>query len=144
MKAEALVTQFENNSSEYIKIRKTVEEKVRATLSDGKVLLKFALDCLIESIKDNPEKYGSIIYENMPSMISYNVPSYSFYPYGQQQYRLNYYDAQAMLEHDAAKLYNELAKYLVDEILNEYTTSKSPQPTIPLLPSPDEEDFAPN
>ena len=36
MKLEDLVKRFENNNEEYLKIRKTVEEKVISILSDGK------------------------------------------------------------------------------------------------------------
>jgi len=51
IKEEGLVRQFEKNNSEYMKIRKTVEVKVCATLSDAKPFVYLALDCLIESIK---------------------------------------------------------------------------------------------
>jgi len=98
-----------------------------------------ALSCLTESIKENPEKYASIIYENMPS--AYSLPSYSSYPYGQQHHQPSYYDTQAMLEEDAAKLYDELAKNLENEILIDYTVSTSPQPLLLLLSS--SEDFPP-
>ena len=40
MKQEALVRHFENNNEVYIKIRKTVEEKVISILSNSKMLLK--------------------------------------------------------------------------------------------------------
>jgi hypothetical protein len=36
MKLEAYVRRFENNNSKYLKITKTVEEKVRAMLSNSK------------------------------------------------------------------------------------------------------------
>lgn len=139
MREEALVRQFENNNAEYIKIRKTAEEKVRDTLSKWKDLLKLALSSLTESIRQNPEKYSSIIYNNnMPPVIRYNMPDYSFYPYGQQQCQPNYYDVQTMLIEDAAKLFENLAKELVDEILSDYTVGIS-RPFLPLLPALDKD-----
>ena len=64
MKLEALVRQFENNNPEYVKIRKTAEEKVSNTLSNGKDLLKLALSSLTESLREDPEKYSSLIYHH--------------------------------------------------------------------------------
>jgi hypothetical protein len=42
-KLEAIVRQFKNSNSEYAKIRKTTEEKVSNSLSNGKDVLKLAL-----------------------------------------------------------------------------------------------------
>ena len=60
MKLEALVRQFKNNNSEYVKIRKTAEEKVHAKLSKGKDLLKLALFSLTETIREQPDKYNAL------------------------------------------------------------------------------------
>jgi hypothetical protein len=49
---------------------------------------------LLESIRNNPEKYCSLIYDNMPSMTGYDIPNYPFFYYGQQYYQPNYYDLQ--------------------------------------------------
>jgi hypothetical protein len=62
MKLEAVVRQFENSNEVYIKIRKTVEEKVVSILSDAKPLLRIALLSITESIKKDPSKYSSLIY----------------------------------------------------------------------------------
>jgi hypothetical protein len=64
---EALVKQFENNNEEYDKIRKTVEEKVISTLLDTKMLPKLAVLSMIESIRNNPDKYSPLIYDNNAS-----------------------------------------------------------------------------
>jgi hypothetical protein len=79
MNVEALVRQFENNNSEYVKIRKTAEEKVRTVLSDGKPLLSLAIFCLIDSIKEKPDKYSPIICEDMPRITSNYIPYYPFF-----------------------------------------------------------------
>jgi DNA-binding protein H-NS len=84
MKEEALARHFRSNSSEYIKIGKTVEEKVRETLSNRKALLKLAALCLTESIKENPEKYSYLVQQNTSSTIDYAIPYFNpFYMYGQ-------------------------------------------------------------
>ncbi|HET7283500.1 MAG TPA: hypothetical protein VFI70_02345 [Nitrososphaeraceae archaeon] len=67
MKQEALVKRFENSNEVYIKIRKTVEERVINILSNSKILLKLALLSLTESMRKDPDKYSSLIYHNMTS-----------------------------------------------------------------------------
>jgi hypothetical protein len=63
MEQEALVNQFATNSYEYVKIRKAAEEKVRSTLLNMKSLVELALLSITESIRENQEKYGSLIYD---------------------------------------------------------------------------------
>ena len=46
LKAEALVTQFQENDREYLRIRNVVEEKVYSALSNGAMLLKPLLSLL--------------------------------------------------------------------------------------------------
>lgn len=124
-KAESLVTQFENNDVEYIKIRKTVEEKVRATLSNAKTCIYLALYCLIESIKENPYRYSPLISENKPPSESYFTDGYP--PYSYSYDRPTYFDVKAMLAEEAAKMYEVLSRDLVDQALRDYPTSQSPQ-----------------
>ena len=65
VKQEAIAKHFENsNEVYYIKIRKTVEEKVHSVLSDQRMVLKLALLSLTESMKNDPDKYSSLIYCN--------------------------------------------------------------------------------
>lgn len=142
LKMEDLVRQFETNKAEYITIKKTVEEKVRATLSDGKQLLYLALFCIIETIKENPDKYSPLFYENIPVMASHYISKYAHYPYSQEQPRPSYFDTKAILAQEAEKLYNLMAKNLLDEILNGYTVSSTSASTsLSLLP---DEDSHPN
>jgi hypothetical protein len=140
MKQEAFVKQFENNNEEYVKIRKTVEEKVHSIMSDRRMVLKLALLSLIESMRKDPDKHSHLIYNN-------NTPSapprtqatdYHTASYGQQQQ----YPSQAytdMLLEEAEKLYNKLAKESVDEIITDYAFSTSSS-LLPVLP-PFEEPF---
>jgi hypothetical protein len=68
MKQEVLVKHFENsNEVYYIKIRKTIEEKVVGILSNSKMLLKLALLSLIESMRKDPSKYTLIYHSNTSS-----------------------------------------------------------------------------
>ena len=125
MKQEALVKHFENNNEVYIKIRKTVEEKVINILSDRRMLLKLALLSLTESIRKNPDKYISLIYQNIPqNAASTDYSSNQYYEtasYGQhQQYPSQ--DYITMLMEEAEKLYTSLIKELVDEIISDSTT----------------------
>jgi hypothetical protein len=80
MKEEALARHFRSNNSEYVKI----DEKVRETLSNRKALLKLAVLCLTESVKENPEKYSFLVQQNTSSKIDYTIPYFNpFYMHGQ-------------------------------------------------------------
>ncbi|MGB8035600.1 MAG: hypothetical protein WCF03_17435 [Nitrososphaeraceae archaeon] len=133
MKVEALATHFESNNSEYVKINRSVEEKVHATLSNVKVLLSLALFCIIESIKENPDKYSPLFYENMPTTMSHCISNYAHYPYFQEQYQTSYFDMKAMLVEEAEKLYNLIAKNLLNEILDGYNAGTSTFPSLPVF-----------
>ena len=136
IKAEALVRQFEKNNSEYVKIRRTVEEKVCAMLSDAKPFIYLGLDCLIESIKANPDKYSPLVIENRPPTSFYNpiYPYYAEYPRVQQQHA-NYFDMKTMLADEAARMYEVLSKDLAEEILDNYSVTRSQQTYLPLPPN---------
>jgi hypothetical protein len=87
MKQETIVKHFENsNEVYYIKIRKTVEEKVISILSDAKPLLRIALLSLTESMRKDHDKYSRLLYHNnTPSNADYNNQYYAAsYTYGQQ------------------------------------------------------------
>ncbi len=118
---EELVTRFGNNNEEYLKINQTVRENVSSILSNAKVLLRFALDSLIGSIRNDPAKYSSLIYNcnNNMSMSTTN----SSYMYGGQQQYLTSQDQYfiehytAMLLHEAEKLYTKLVKDLTNRVI---------------------------
>jgi len=139
---EGLVQFFEDNNETYLTIRNTVEEKVLGTLSNGKMLLKLALLSLVESIRNNPGKYSSLLYHNVSSSTTdYSSQYYESYMYKQKQYTSYNNDGEgsgALLIEEAEKLYNKLAKELPDEIINVYASSIASS-SLPLLPSSDEE-----
>ena len=136
MKLEATVRYFENNNEEYIKIRKTIEEKVRNILSDAKPLLRIALLSLTESMRKDPSKYSSLIYHNTSSTADYSGQYYSTDSYGQQQQHPSQ-DYISMLLEEAEKLYNKLTKEWVDQIIMDYASNISF--SLPLLSQSDEE-----
>ena len=125
LKAEALVRQFENNDKGYHKIRNVVEEKVYATLSNNTILLKFAVASIIQSIRNSPEQYVLLIRDNFSST-NYNIPYHPFYTNG---YNTQYFET--ILLNDVVKVYNDLAKNFIDEILR-YDISSS-QSSLPLI-----------
>jgi hypothetical protein len=90
------------------------------TLSDGKGLLRLALYSLIESIRNEPVKYSSLIYYN--NMYSTMDSSYMHEERQQQyvssqDYFIEHYSV--MLLNEAEKLYNKLVKDLVNEAIDD-------------------------
>jgi hypothetical protein len=126
LKAEALVSHFENNNKEYVNIRSVVEHKVCSTLSNAALLLKFAVSSVIHSIRNNPEQYISLIQDNF-SPARYNTPPHTFYT---DDYPMPHFET--ILLNGAAKMYNNLAKNLIDEILSRYNISTT-QSSLPLI-----------
>jgi hypothetical protein len=59
---EAIVTKFKSNNEEYLKIKQAAYEEVKSVLTDGKLLLKFAILSVIESLRMNTELYNFISY----------------------------------------------------------------------------------
>jgi 4-alpha-glucanotransferase len=151
MKQEAVVRQFENSNEGYIKIRKTAEEKVHSILLGRKELLGRAVLCMIESMREDPDKYGPLIYynDNNASSITttststiaeyYNRQYYTSYTYGGGQQQQHYASKDSfrqayihMLSEEPEKLFNSLEKILVDEVIDQYL-SKTPS-SLPMLP----------
>ena len=126
LKAEALVTQFQENNREYLKIRNVVEEKVYSVLSNGVVLLKLAVSTIIHSMRNNPEQYISLIRDN------FSPANYNNSPYPIHSNNYDTQDFETILVNNAAKVYDRLAKDLVDEILSKYDISTL-ESSLPLL-----------
>jgi hypothetical protein len=112
MALEDLVNRFENNNEEYLKIHQTVKDKVGSTLSDGKGLLRLALYSLIESIRNEPLKYSSLIYNSN----SISLPGQHQYISSQDCF-IEY--STSMIVQEAEKLYNKLVKDLVNEAIDD-------------------------
>ena len=110
---EALVRQFQNDNEEYLKITKTVEEKVATLLSSAKQLLQLALLSLTESMRNDPDKYSSLIYYNNDNRYYY-LSHDSFIE-----------ACKAMLIEEAEKLYTSMAKRIVNDVIDEYVSKTS-------------------
>jgi hypothetical protein len=135
---------FEDNNETYLTIKKAVEEKVHSTLSNGKMLLKLAVLSLVESMRNNPDKFSCLLYRNVPpSTRDYSGPYYGSYMYVQKQYLSQDHDGEGsvakILEEEAENLYTKLAKEITDEIINDYASSKTSS-SLPLLTSSDEQE----
>src|SRR5918912_693338 len=63
-KLEAFVHNYKNNDEEYIKVIKSIENNINDSLSDKKPFLKLAIFSLIHSMRNNTDKYASLIYHN--------------------------------------------------------------------------------
>src|SRR5215208_5848488 len=57
-----LVTHFKSNNEEYLKIKQVAEDKVKDVLTNSKLLLKFTIFSVIESLRSNPKLYDFISY----------------------------------------------------------------------------------
>jgi hypothetical protein len=127
LRAETLASHFEDSNEGYVKFRNVVENKVYSTLFNTQLLLKFAVSSVFHSMRNNPEQYISLIQDNF-SPARYNIPSHPFYigEYSMQNF-------ETILVNDAAKMYNNLAKNLTDEILGSYDIRSSSQPSLPLI-----------
>jgi hypothetical protein len=146
VRLKALVDNFQNNNEEYIKIRNTAEEKVHNVLSDRRMLLKVALLFLTESMRKDPDKFNAyIFYDNKSSSSTTQRRGYGQYsdtvPFGQQQQQYQSQDCMDVLLEEAEKLYNKLAKELVDESIIDYDCNTSS--SLPLLQPTNEEEEQP-
>jgi hypothetical protein len=146
IRLEGLVDNFQNNNEEYIKIRNTAEEKVHNVLSDRRMLLKVALLSLTESMRKDPDKFNAyIFYDNKSSSSTTQRRGYGQYsdtvPFGQQQQQYQSQDCMDVLLEEAEKLYNKLAKELVDESIIDYDCNTSS--SLPLLQPTNEEEEQP-
>jgi hypothetical protein len=132
-KQEAIVKHFENsNEVYYIKIRKTVEERVISILSNSNMLLKSAILSLTESMRKDPDRYISLIYHNNTySDTEYNSQNYETASYGRQLQHPPSQDYISMLIEESEKLYTSLIKEWVDKITTDYTFSITPSSLLP-------------
>jgi hypothetical protein len=135
---EALVTGFKSNNEEYLKIKQTVEEKVKSVLTDSKLLLQLALASVIEALRRNPETCNSVLYNisNNTTSASYGSNYLSLMSPGrkQQQQPFAYISDDsytALILEETEKLYNQLTTELTNRIIAAAASIKASS-----LPSP--------
>jgi hypothetical protein len=141
-KLEAAVRHFINNNEEYLKIRKKVQEELINILSDPKALLMSALWILFKSMRNDPEKFISLIYyRTSAENISYDSRFFYGTPYmpgcRQQQYSSEeefMKDCAYMLVEEADKLFGDITKEFLDKIINDSSHSGPASSSFPSLP----------
>ena len=120
IKLETLVSRFKSNNEEYLKIKQTVEEKVSSVLTDGKVLLQFAIASVIEALRQNSDKYNSLLVYNDISSSRAIISAQKSSSSSPQPYHHNE-DYNVMILDVADKLYSILLKQLVCKIMDNNT-----------------------
>ena len=135
-KLGAFVYNFRNNDDGYTKLIKTIEEEVLRILSNKKALLKLAVLSIAESIRNNPDKYSSLISSrNDNSNSSLTTVGYDTGQYiGPDDLHISQNYHVEMLLEEAEKLYNSLAELFVREVVNESVSKQSAETTASSLP----------
>jgi hypothetical protein len=144
-KVEAFVYNYKNYNEEYVEVIKSIENKVHDFLSNRKKLLNAAIISLIESMRNDPEKYSALVYHNNynqnPSsssstrskdhnsnLLNVNRQPVVLPPPPYDNYMIEYYK-DIMLE-EAEKLYNDIVDQILCEVANE-NVAKQPAETMP-------------
>jgi hypothetical protein len=116
---KALVTGFKNNNEEYLKIKQEAEENVKSVLTNSKLLLKFAILSVIESLRSKPELYNFISYSiSVETTSATDGSKYLSLMSGRQHQQQSFNDSYtALIIEEAEKLYNELITKLTDSTI---------------------------
>jgi predicted nucleic acid-binding Zn-ribbon protein len=136
-KLEAFVYDFRNNDDGYIKLMKTIEEEVLRILSNKKALLKLAVLSIADSIRNNPDRYGSLIgdhNDNSYSSLTTVGSDTGRYIGPNDLYISQNHHAEMLLE-EAEKLFNSLAELFVREVVNEGVSKQSAEAIPSSLPA---------
>ena len=110
-----LVNRFKNNNEEYLKIEKTVEEKVKGVLTDNKQILQFALASIIEALIRNLDNYNNLLVCNASSSSS-AIPNQQLPSWPIEGYK-------DMILDESKELYEKLLKHFTNSIMDN-TVSK--------------------
>ena len=117
---ETIVTEFKSNNEEYLKIKQAAEEKVKSVLTESKLLLKFAILSVIESLRSNSELYNFISYSTSVETTSatYGSNYLSLMSGGQQQQQQSFNDSYtALILEESEKLYNKLTTEFANMVI---------------------------
>jgi hypothetical protein len=112
---KALVTGFKSNNGDYLnKIKQAAEENVKSVLTDNKLLLKFSMRSIIESLRMNPELRNFVLYKISNNAYDSNYLSLM----SRQQQHQSFNDSYtALILEEAEKLYNKLTTELTNRII---------------------------
>jgi hypothetical protein len=109
---ETLMSRFKSDDGEYLKIKKTVEEEVSKFLTDGKVLLQFAVASVFESLRNNPGKLDKLVFNyTSASSVSISTPA-------QGSILSHIEDYRDMILEEAKGLYDSLLHHLTNSIMD--------------------------
>jgi hypothetical protein len=121
-----LLTRFKNSNKEFIKIQFVAKQIVKSAISDKRQLLKLAVYALIESWRDDPTKFNSLIQSMSPAttiskltMINYADSSshhaihFSSY-YNQNSYTENLIE---IIVNGAAIIYKKMVRDFTNETM---------------------------
>jgi hypothetical protein len=138
-KLEAFVYNYKNNDEEYVKVIKSIENKVQDLISDKKAFLKLAVFSLIHSMRNNPDKYTSLIYHNndndSQSKGDFNLSDrkwsrHTILPYPPyDEYIIE--DCRTVVLDESEKLYNILTDQLLCDVINENVAKQQSAETMP-------------
>jgi hypothetical protein len=139
-KLEAIVYNYKNNDEDYIKIIKSIENKIHDLLSDKKPFLKLAIFSLVHSMRANPDRYTSLIYHNNDKG-DFNLSETKWHrnvilaqsPY--DEYVIE--DCKTVVLEESEKLYNILTDQLLCDVINENVAKQSAETmpsSLPALP----------
>jgi hypothetical protein len=131
MRLGALLRRFKNNNKEYIRIQFVAKQTVKGALSNKRLLLKLALNAVIESWRADPTKFSFLIHGMSPvstisksTMISYGGSSYHanhfLYYHNQNGYAET---LKEVLVNEAANLYEKMVKDFTNEAMTNATTN---------------------
>ena len=140
---EALVTHFKNNNEEYLRIERTVEEKVKNVLADSKLLLYKAVFSIIETLRNG----NNITKDQLISFLAKEAIKVSHYrdynyasstsasssssSYAEHNLAQHIEDSKDTILDEAEKLYNHITKDLTDTIIDNtaFKMMSSPVPS---------------
>jgi hypothetical protein len=74
-KVQEFVYDYKNNNEVHVQVIKSIENKISVFLSDKKTFLRIAVISVIESMRNNPEKYSALVYHNNDNESSVSAAS---------------------------------------------------------------------
>ena len=144
---EALVTHFKNNNEEYLRIERTVEEKLKNVLADRKVLLHKAIFSIIETLRNG----NNITKDHLISFLAKEAIEVSHYKdynyvsststssssssYAEHNLAQHIEDSKDTILEEAEKLYDHMTKELTDIIIDNTAFKIMPSPVPSDLPT---------
>jgi DNA-binding CsgD family transcriptional regulator len=144
---EALVTHFKNNNEEYLRIERTVEEKIKNVLADSKALLHKAIFSIIETLRNgnNITKDRLISFLAKEAMVVSHYRDYNYVSststssssssYAEHNLAQHIEDSKDTILEEAEKLYSHMTKDLTDIIIDNTAYKIMPSPVPSNLPT---------